>query len=422
MGSETPQSPSHTYVERADNKADDQSCPEDPPRKQDDAGPAIDAHMHRLEDDLCQYRMPARRNEVECCQELQMRDENIKRLNDTVAKLREENQELRSLVVGAQESALESMLRKTGWSPKEDSLIQEDLSKLETALRKWARDHSVSALADLDHFSRSDKNLILGQLDGYCIWSEWQTLIEKLPIPRNKIPAVLLQSLLARDIFEWAFADPFFAFAEIEGAPALPKPNEWGNLYRTLVEGEALISIETYILLDANQNAYYQVHDAEAHIWRSQTLRILSTVANPGTEFRIAKRIRQLADRKAASFLISPATQLLQRVSSPGRQSQRSQELLVLYRTAAELALSLWTQRTFMKPYSLRGLPMFHISEPMMVAHRLHRLEEDDIRLDGNDVLLCVQPAILAFGNEDAENYDCYKVWTPATVVVDERS
>jgi hypothetical protein len=93
-----------------------------------------------------------------------------------------------------------------------------------------------------------------------------------------------------------------------------------------------------------------------------------------------------------------------------------------LYRDAAELALALWTQRTFMRARGLGDLPKFHISDSRMSAHRLHRLDEDDKRLDGTDVVLLVQPAILAFGNEDAENYDCSKIWCPATVVVDQRS
>jgi hypothetical protein len=57
----------------------------------------------------------------------------------------------------------------------------------------------------------------------------------------------------------------------------------------------------------------------------------------------------------------------------------------------------------------------------MMRAHRLHLLDEDDTRLDGKRILLCVQPAILAFGSENAEHYNQHKVWSPAVVVMHEK-
>lgn len=72
-----------------------------------------------------------------------------------------------------------------------------------------------------------------------------------------------------------------------------------------------------------------------------------------------------------------------------------------------------------MKPCSQRKLPEFHVSNPQMSAHRLHQLDEDDTQLDGKPILLFVQPAVLAYGNEDAENYDCSKVWARATVIID---
>jgi hypothetical protein len=53
-----------------------------------------------------------------------------------------------------------------------------------------------------------------------------------------------------------------------------------------------------------------------------------------------------------------------------------------------------------------------------MSAHRLHQLDEDDDFLDGQRVLACMQPAVLAFGNESGENYDTSKVWASAVVLV----
>jgi hypothetical protein len=54
----------------------------------------------------------------------------------------------------------------------------------------------------------------------------------------------------------------------------------------------------------------------------------------------------------------------------------------------------------------------------MMNAHQLHCLDDDDHRLDGKMVLASIQPAVLAYRNEDAECYDVSKIWVPAVVVV----
>lgn len=66
-------------------------------------------------------------------------------------------------------------------------------------------------------------------------------------------------------------------------------------------------------------------------------------------------------------------------------------------------------------------LPVFHVANPAMSAHRLHQLDEDDPKLDNKKTLLVVQPAIIAFGSENAEYYDRSKIWAPAIVVVDEK-
>ncbi|PGH03862.1 hypothetical protein GX51_03850 [Blastomyces parvus] len=333
-------------------------------------------------------------------QELHQRDEIIRQMKLSHANLRKAHEELESLVVGAQESALESMLKKSGWSPKEDPQIREEFEKLQEGLRTWAKSQSTPALANLDKVPDTEKEMIMKQLGGYCNQTDWQTLNMKMPIPPNRVPAVLLQALLARDIFEWMFTNPFFAFVEMEGHRALVKPNELMSLYVALGE----------------------VHQAEAHIWHSHTLRILSTVTNPNTESRLARCTRLAADQGASRFLASPAALLLRRGSNLEIKDQCMQNLQNLYHMAAKLALSLWAQRTYMEPCSRRKFPEFHISNPHLSAHRLHHLDEDDTRLDGKPILLFVQPAILAYGNEDAENYDCSKVWARATVIIDAES
>lgn len=68
----------------------------------------------------------------------------------------------------------------------------------------------------------------------------------------------------------------------------------------------------------------------------------------------------------------------------------------------------------------LDSFQVFGKDEPGMTAHRLHRLDEEDDRLDGREIVAIIQLAVFARGNEDAENYDKWKVWAKAVVLVND--
>lgn len=97
----------------------------------------------------------------------------------------------------------------------------------------------------------------------------------------------------------------------------------------------------------------------------------------------------------------------------------RAAELHEIHIKAAKLAQSLWTQRENQEIWNLKERPVFQSSKKSMVAHRLHHLDDGDIRFDGRKVLLCIQPVILAFGNSNAEDYQTPKVWAKAIMLVE---
>jgi hypothetical protein len=117
------------------------------------------------------------------------------------------------------------------------------------------------------------------------------------------------------------------------------------------------------------------------------------------------------------NFITSPARALL-RQGAETDVMRRNMKLRDLYYRAGEIALLLWAQRTHIRCYGQQDLQVFDVNSPMMSAHRLHRLDDDDHRLDGKMVLASIHPAVLAFGNEDAEDYDVSKTWMPAVVLV----
>jgi hypothetical protein len=119
-------------------------------------------------------------------------------------------------------------------------------------------------------------------------------------------------------------------------------------------------------------------------------------------------------------FLQGPARYLLL-IPSNERALQMRKTLEDIFYYAAQLALSLWTQRSSLKYLTLRDLPRFFNDREDVGAHALHRLEEEDVRLDGKQVIAVIQPTLLAFGNDEAEHYDQHKVWAKAMVLIDER-
>ncbi|KAL4757738.1 uncharacterized protein BDW70DRAFT_163221 [Aspergillus foveolatus] len=328
-------------------------------------------------------------------EELNLRDETIEALREELFACRE-GQKPNSVTIGPQ-NGLQSFTATKWHAPKEDRYASDELFKIGDKIRQWARNNSAS-LADLDAVATSETDSAVKYLSGYCAVPDWKTLINKLPVFKDKAPALLVQAILAKDLFGRLFADPFFAFIAIESDDSMPRPEQMRVL----------------------QDSITRVGDVEAHIWRSQTIRSLSTARDPGAQPFLAARIEPVC-RQFVSELLSGPIRFLLRSGEKSAQSynKRAQELLSLYKVAAQLALILWGQRASIAVRTLHELPLFRIGDEEVSAHRLHHLDEEDTRLDGKEALLLVQPAILAFGSESAEHYDQHKVWAPAIALLD---
>ncbi|GFF73946.1 hypothetical protein IFM53868_01199 [Aspergillus udagawae] len=301
--------------------------------------------------------------------------------------MRDERRRLESVALVAQEGALKAMA-KGGHVPKEDRVVRDELTRLQDAVRQWARKYAVETMADIDSVPSQQKDQVIKHLKGYCIQTEWSHFVRNAQIPLNKIPFVLVESLLAKHIFGQMFMDPFFLFPESSDDSTLPGRANMRLLY----------------------DAMKQADQAKAHIWRSQIISVLSD--------SMQSRLQESTGVWMNAFLRSPAQLLLRTIADDTSLRTRNAELQKLYHRAGKLALSLWAQRATIKCYGLSQLQKFSSSSPTMSAHRLHQLDEDDECLDGRKILACMQPAVLAFGNESGENYDTSKVWASAVVLV----
>lgn len=179
--------------------------------------------------------------QANCFEDIQQRDVYIaqlgqdnKNLERSLKMLNGECSRLQSIALTAQEGALRAM-EQGGWAAKEDRVVRDELAKLQDGLRSWARKYSrVAVNSDLESVSARQKDKVVEELKGYCVQTNWCSLLERMPISSNKVPPILVQALLAKDIFQTIFADPFFAFPETFGDPKLPNRDEMRLLYQTM--------------------------------------------------------------------------------------------------------------------------------------------------------------------------------------------
>lgn len=102
----------------------------------------------------------------------------------------------------------------------------------------------------------------------------------------------------------------------------------------------------------------------------------------------------------------------------PSDDYQRRTELYEIIRALGELFTSLWKQRAHIVCWGLDHFQNepFTATSDLMTAHPAYRLDEADSALNGHPVQMVVQPAIVAYGNEEGKHYDHYKVWAKAVV------
>lgn len=154
-------------------------------------------------------------------------------------------------------------------------------------------------------------------------------------------------------------------------------------------------------------------------------LRILQTpskVSKSDINFngRLEANLSRMGVQRSEQLLSGPVRYLL---DTTNRDEQSVKKALAdIYTFAGQLSLSVWTQRSILECPKFQPNIRFFNGHELMSAHAIHLLDdEEDTRLDGQPVIAIIQPAVLAFGNDNAEHYEQHKVWAEAIVLIDER-
>jgi hypothetical protein len=90
---------------------------------------------------------------------------------------------------------------------------------------------------------------------------------------------------------------------------------------------------------------------------------------------------------------------------------------------ALQFSLELFSSRSQVRCESLRSLPVdwirvFKPTNPVLELYQADRIDHPE-EYDGRPVTMVVQPAIIAWGNEDGRDYSAYRVLTKGQVCVE---
>jgi hypothetical protein len=164
----------------------------------------------------------------------------------------------------------------------------------------------------------------------------------------------------------------------------------------------------------------------DAHIWRSQTMRLLfpplgNNVADGEKVLRSRTEVSltEISEQQASNFTAGPARLLIK----AGMTLDYTKKVKAIFKEAASLSYRLWTRRTTMKFSGLHELahPTFNIDDPRLVPHTLVRYDEHEDQLRGRPITVVVHPLLEVCGTDEAENYGYARVWAPAEVWLDSK-
>jgi hypothetical protein len=148
---------------------------------------------------------------------------------------------------------------------------------------------------------------------------------------------------------------------------------------------------------------------------------VLDPPASQVANGQVAPDIQALKDdfysKTLRDFLEQWVDVLLLKKMDEESLAKRNLKLLDIIKNAGELACSLWKQRTHM---AIRkgevSRAVFDVQSQLMRAHSSLLIDDDDMRFNGRHISAVIHPHIVAFGNDDGENYHVTKTWAEATV------
>lgn len=306
------------------------------------------------------------------------------------------------------------------WKQDADEELVREVEDMSQSLRSWIRAYARKEALDYALFPDQELRRLKGVFEHFSVFSKTFGASARKKLG-TKQPAVLLTALINYYLFSIVFGDPLFF--------------EPSGEYRTDL-GQMPVPKRSWVL----RQLYDKMRSGDektANDWLLQTLRGLrpSLCAAKAATAEASHRIARLRDstiqsqrqaargfchlllRDVARFFISPQD------SDALAECQRELEDIVA--RAAAFSYRVAAQKTKLEVISLSGLPkdssgrvIFSSNSEYMEHHPLHNvmIDEDAHSLDGKEVLLVTQPAVLARGFQHGQDPSKLRVLKEAVV------
>jgi hypothetical protein len=172
-------------------------------------------------------------------------------LRDLEAKLKDQKHKFKELQysLAMAEEARDDLIRKqqeenfkqmdTGrWLPQEESKIKVDLDRLKRSMKSWSKDCSISSMTPVQNLMQgTEEEIALTQ----CLSNVVRLDDGHLPpgLNTSKTPSLLLNALLAHDVYQSVFDNPFFFLHDqLDYEPPRLAPYEEFNKLYQMMQGE----------------------------------------------------------------------------------------------------------------------------------------------------------------------------------------
>jgi hypothetical protein len=350
--------------------------------------------------------------------------------HDLQAKLRQSESEKLTLreeynaFIRKQQEASFGKMESARWLPMDEAKVMHELDRLKTDMRSWAKATSFKDNSRLRSCAEVDSAALIEDLANVALVENGQLPDGLFMIARS--PMLLLNALLAHSVYTSFFRSPFFFLGINDlnaGSNARPE-RILEEIYERAQAGKCRVIILNCLSLIALGN------QQDAHLWRSQTLRLLmpplrkdATDAGADAENRLRfmteDSIAQAAGRQASAFLASPARYLIQDNASTVLINKFNK----IYSDAARLSYMLWTRRTQMRCFTLHEIKhlAFDHESPNFDPDNLVRFEDHEDHLRGKKVTVIVHPLLKVYGTDEAKDYEQGRVWAKGVVWLDSK-
>lgn len=183
------------------------------------------SHERELLKDRIQVMEEERAKLISVSEERDRLNSRVLSLQQRVKALEDENKEV-CLMASPMHKHAPSNSKKGVWAPKDDEWIRHKFSKLAYRIYKFSRKHGLQSLSECT-ISKRDKDGMIKDLqnNGYCSEDTWDSLMKKSTNFAHRIPRLVLQARIAKEIFT-NISRPFFPFArEFSSSNPFPQPS-----------------------------------------------------------------------------------------------------------------------------------------------------------------------------------------------------